>query len=96
MKILSSKEIRTVDAKTIQYKAIQSYELMEKAAASFTDYFINNYYIKDRNVALFCGTGNNGGDGVAVSHFLHLADYSVKIFIVETSNNYSTDCLIRK
>ena len=67
MKILSSKEISTVDAKTIEYKGIQSYELMEMAASTFTDYFIENYYIKECNsVALFCGTGNNGGDGVAV------------------------------
>ena len=94
MKILSSKEIRTVDAKTIEYKAIHSYELMEMAASAFTDYFINNYCIRDCNVGLFCGTGNNGGDGVAVAHFLYLAGYSVKIFIVEVSNNYSTDCLL--
>jgi hydroxyethylthiazole kinase-like uncharacterized protein yjeF len=95
MKILSSKEISTVDAKTIEYKGIQSYELMEMAASTFTDYFIENYYIKECNsVALFCGTGNNGGDGVAVAYFLHLVGYSVKLFMVEVSNNYSKDCLL--
>ena len=95
MKILSSKEISTVDAKTIEYKGIQSYELMEMAASTFTDYFIENYYIKECNsVALFCGTGNNGGDGVAVAYVLHLVGYSVKLFMVEVSNNYSKDCLL--
>ena len=94
MKILSSKEIRTVDAKTIVYKGIQSYELMEMAASAFTDYFIHNYYIQKSSVALFCGTGNNGGDGVAVAHYLHLVGYSVKLFMIEASSSYSRDCLL--
>ena len=94
MKILSSKEIRAVDAKTIEYKGIESYELMDMAASAFTDYFINNYCIRECSVALFCGTGNNGGDGVAVAHFLHLAGYSVKLFMIEASSNYSRDCLL--
>ena len=81
-------------AKTIEYKEIESYELMEMAASAFTDYFIENYCIRESNVALFCGTGNNGGDGVAVAHFLHIVGYSVKLFMVEVSDKYSKDCLL--
>ena len=93
MKILSSKAIRTVDAKTIEYNGMLSHELMEMAASAFTDYFIQNHSIENR-VALFCGTGNNGGDGVAVARILHIIGYTVKLFIVEASNNYSKDCLL--
>ncbi len=94
MKILSSQAIRTVDAKTIEYNGILSHELMEMAASAFADYFIENYCIRESNVALFCGTGNNGGDGVAVAHFLHIVGYWVKLFIVEVSDKYSEDCLL--
>ena len=94
MKILSSKEIRTVDAKTIDYNQIASHELMEMAASAFTNYFIENYCIKESNVALFCGVGNNGGDGVAVARLLHIVGYPVKLFIVEVSSTYSKDCLL--
>lgn len=94
MKILSSQAIRTVDAKTIEYNGMLSHELMEMAASAFTDYFIEKYSSKDNNVALFCGTGNNGGDGVAVARFLHIVGYTVKLFLVEVSDKYSNDCLL--
>ena len=89
MKILSSSAIRSVDAKTIAYNNITSYQLMEMAASAFSDYFINKYYIKNENsVALFCGVGNNGGDGVAIARILRLVGFSVKVFIVEVSSCY--------
>lgn len=92
MKILYSEAIRTVDAKTLEYKKILSHQLMEMAASAFSDYFLHEYSIQN-SVALFCGTGNNGGDGVAVARILHIAGYSVKLFIVEVSNRYSKDVL---
>ena len=95
MKILSSKVIRGVDIKTIEYNNMLSHQLMEWAASAFSDYFINNYSINsENNVVLFCGTGNNGGDGVAIARILHHVGFSVKVFIVESRNNYSDDCLL--
>ena len=93
MKILSSKAIRTVDAKTIEYNGIESHELMESAASAFADYFIEHYFIDER-VAVFSGTGNNGGDGVAVGRMLHWAGNAVKLYIVEMGSSYSKDCLL--
>lgn len=95
MKILSSNSIRAVDAKTIAYNNITSYQLMEMAASAFSDYFINKHYIKNENsVALFCGIGNNGGDGVAIARILRLVGFTVKVFIVEVSSSYTEDCLL--
>lgn len=95
MKILSSKSIQEVDAKTIEYENILSHQLMERAASAFSDYFITNYLIYNQNnVALFCGTGNNGGDGLAIARILHLVGFSVKVFVIEFSNNYTDDCLL--
>ena len=94
MKILSSQAIKTVDAKTIEYNGILSHELMEMAASAFTDYFIANYSVKNSRVTIVCGTGNNGGDGFAVGRLLHIVGYSVKLFVVEVSINYSNDCLL--
>ena len=93
MKILSSKAIRTVDAKTIEYNGIESHELMERAAFAFTNYFIEHYFIDER-VAVFSGTGNNGGDGVAVARMLYMAGNTVKLYIVEVGSSYSKDCLL--
>lgn len=94
MKILTADAIRAVDAKTIEYNEIFSHELMEMAARAFFYHFANNYSCHTNVVAMFCGTGNNGGDGIAVARMLHSVGYSVKVFVVQTSNNYSADCAL--
>ncbi|MDD3356575.1 MAG: NAD(P)H-hydrate dehydratase [Dysgonamonadaceae bacterium] len=94
MKILSSQAIREIDAKTIEYDGISSHELMEKAATAFFDYFKQKYTDKEKTVALFCGMGNNGGDGLAVARLLHKAGYSVEVFVVKINDKYSDDCAL--
>lgn len=94
MKILSSQAIREIDAKTIEYDGIFSHELMEKAATAFYDNFINRYPNPQKTIALFCGTGNNGGDGLAVARALHLTGFEVKVFVVKISDKYSHDCAL--
>ncbi|MDD4730259.1 MAG: NAD(P)H-hydrate dehydratase, partial [Dysgonamonadaceae bacterium] len=73
---------------------IASHELMEMAATAFFDYFAHRYNVKENSVALFCGTGNNGGDGVAVARLLHDVGYRVKVFLIEISSNYADDCAL--
>lgn len=95
MKILSSPAIRTVDAKTIQYDKISSDELMEKAAKAFYEHFTRQYNIdKEKLIALFCGMGNNGGDGLVVARLLHQAGYNVIVYVIKEGDNYSPDCAI--
>lgn len=92
MKILTSKQIREVDAATISLEGIPSLELMERAAAAFYHWFITRYASKDIAVALFAGTGNNGGDALAIARLLNQAGYPVHVFVVEYSSTYSDDC----
>ncbi|MGV8962646.1 MAG: NAD(P)H-hydrate dehydratase [Candidatus Saccharimonadaceae bacterium] len=92
MKILSAESIREIDAKTIEYKQILSYELMELAANAFFYYFIQKYNGLKRSIYIFCGTGNNGGDGLAVSRLMHEMGYNVKVFVLKISDSFSTDC----
>lgn len=94
MKILSSAAIQTVDAKTIQYDNITSDELMEKAAIAFFNQFKHQYKEQEKTIALFCGSGNNGGDGLVVARLLHEAGYQVKAYIIKTGDAFSKDCLL--
>ena len=66
MKILSAEQIRKADQFTIENEPIRSIDLMERASKAFVTWFENNFDRK-RKVFVFCGTGNNGGDGLAIS-----------------------------
>lgn len=90
MKILSVDQIRKLDASTIANEPISSLDLMERAAHTFSWWFCNQFQNK-QPVAIFCGKGNNGGDGLAVARILTQKSFSVQVFIVEHSPNASAD-----
>jgi hydroxyethylthiazole kinase-like uncharacterized protein yjeF len=92
MKILTSQQIRYVDAETIKREAISSLELMKRASTAFYNWFIEKYSNKSTSVLIFSGVGNNGGDGLFIARLLHKSGYSVKVCIVEYKNQYSEDC----
>jgi hydroxyethylthiazole kinase-like uncharacterized protein yjeF len=92
MKILSSDQIRFIDAETIKREGISSLELMERAATAFCDWFTKKYTNKHSLIVIFSGVGNNGGDGLVVARILHKLGYNVEVFIVEYKDTYSDDC----
>jgi NAD(P)H-hydrate epimerase len=90
MKILSAEQIKVCDAFTIQNEPITSIDLMERAAMACIKHIVKNASI-DSNFIIFCGKGNNGGDGLAIARFLIKRNYSVKVFVVNQSQNSSND-----
>ncbi|MGE0561703.1 MAG: NAD(P)H-hydrate dehydratase [Flavobacteriales bacterium] len=90
MKILTSEQIKRVDEFTIQNEPIKSIDLMERAAKQCFEWIKNKYSTK-KTFAIFCGVGNNGGDGLVIARLLAEANYNVSVFVVEFSKNYSVD-----
>ncbi|RYU85909.1 NAD(P)H-hydrate dehydratase [Mucilaginibacter terrigena] len=68
--LLVSKQIREADAYTIAREPISSINLMERAGKAFVGWFINHFQYKNQTIAVYCGTGNNGGDGLAIARIL--------------------------
>ena len=93
MKILTAEQIREIDAKTMEYHNISSTTLMLQASDAFGRHFLSRYGKHRLKVAVVCGTGNNGGDGIAAAGMFHRTGFKVKIYVVEFSNNYSDDAL---
>ncbi len=93
MKILTSGQIREIDAKTVLREQISSLDLMERAANAFYRWLIEKYDRDDTSILIFAGVGNNGGDALVVARLLHRAGYPVKVLVVEYSASYSDDCL---
>jgi len=89
-KIFSPKQIKRLDEYTIEHEVISSVELMEKASAAFVKEFVK-IYPKSKPVLVFCGIGNNGGDGLAISRKLLEQEYDVTInVLLQTLFGYST------
>ncbi|MCR5316399.1 MAG: NAD(P)H-hydrate dehydratase [Bacteroidaceae bacterium] len=94
-KILSSQQIRQVDAHTIQTEPISSLDLMERAATRVAER-ICELCDKNRRIIVFAGPGNNGGDALAVARMLVQQGYRVSVFLFNIGNNLSADCQTNK
>lgn len=82
MKILSAAEIREWDQYTIQHEPIQSIDLMERAAMTCVNWITMHYPVV-ASFGIFCGKGNNGGDGLAIARMLMDLNYPVTVYILE-------------
>ncbi|MRX74976.1 NAD(P)H-hydrate dehydratase [Pedobacter petrophilus] len=87
--------MRQVDEFTIANKPIASIDLMEKAARAFVQSFLRDEFDTSKHIAIFCGKGNNGGDGLAIAHLLLSNGYlNIKVYITNFSSKQSTDFTI--
>ncbi|RKR85523.1 hydroxyethylthiazole kinase-like uncharacterized protein yjeF/hydroxyethylthiazole kinase-like uncharacterized protein yjeF [Mucilaginibacter gracilis] len=80
--LLTAAQISQVDNYTIAHEPITSIALMERASEAFVVAFTCDYPDKAKNITVYCGTGNNGGDGLAIARLLKNNFYtnvSVKI-----------------
>jgi len=92
MNVLSDKQIKQADAYTIRNQNISSEALMERAATKIFQWISENYPSDSiEEVILFCGSGNNGGDGLAVGRMLFEAGYKIKIYILDFKEKYTSD-----
>lgn len=93
MKILNASQIRASDQFTIENEPIASIDLMERASNAFVEKFLDLFPYK-RPANVFCGTGNNGGDGLAISRLLKTKGWEVTTFIIGNIEKGSKDFLI--
>lgn len=90
MKIFTSDQIKEIDRYTIEREPVKSIDLMERAAKKIYDWIISRYGISKR-IMIFCGPGNNGGDGLALGRMLTESGYKAGIYYVHFTDRVSTD-----
>ncbi len=78
MKVLNVSQIRELDDYTIQHEPVKSIDLMERAGTSCVDWILEHFNTYQEAV-VFCGTGNNGGDGVVIARQLSLRGWKVDV-----------------
>lgn len=90
MKILSAQQIKEADKRTIENEPISSIDLMERAARACL-FRILRLSDDEHEYLIFCGKGNNGGDGLAIARMLAERNIPVEVCIIEHTQNASED-----
>jgi len=91
MKIVTSKEMREIDSKTITEYKIPGCVLMEKAGYAVASK-IKELHHKNK-VIVFSGSGNNGGDGMVTARILKSQGHEVIIILLCVVQNIKGDAL---
>ena len=94
MKLLSATQMREADQITLRNQNISSTELMERAAGQCFNFIHERLQGAPVPFRIFCGLGNNGGDGLAIARMLIKHGYVVHIYIVNFSDNRSADFMV--
>src|SRR5438477_3118332 len=90
MKILTAEQMKNVDRRATERFAIPSLMLMENAAIAVVDAIFEHYASCER-VSIFCGTGSNGGDGLAIARHLENRGVVPAVFIIGDRRKYNRD-----
>ncbi|KPM30585.1 YjeF-related protein [Croceitalea dokdonensis DOKDO 023] len=94
MKIFSAQQIYDADNFTITKQDISSDILMERSALRIFEWMHQRLQGAQVKIHLFCGIGNNGGDGIALARYLQENGYDIKVYVVNYSEKRSKDFLI--
>lgn len=91
MKFAGSEAMREMDRVTIQELGVPGEELMLRAAQGAAEAAVELLVGRDGPVAVFCGSGNNGGDGIGLSALLLEQGYEVHCVMVGEEAKLSAD-----
>ncbi|EGV42033.1 bifunctional ADP-dependent NAD(P)H-hydrate dehydratase/NAD(P)H-hydrate epimerase [Bizionia argentinensis JUB59] len=94
MKIFSDKQIFEGDKLTAERHNITSTELMERAGIQIFNWLDVRMQGAQVPIHVFCGIGNNGGNGLVVARHLINHGYNVETYVVNFSVNRSKDFLV--
>ena len=88
MKIASVGEMRSMDRFAIEHLGIPEDVLMENAGRAAVSVLLSRTGIRGKKFAIFCGSGNNGGDGLVVARLLHSRGGLVRVFLLSDSEKF--------
>lgn len=90
--LYTTEQARTLDRMAMKMGALADGELMERAGEAAYRH-IRFLWPRARHVTLFCGPGNNGGDGYVVARKLLAAGWSPTVFYLGELDRQTGDAL---
>ena len=95
MRLVTASQMREMDNMTINEAGIPGVVLMENAARSATKVFLDHFNPPDNSsIVIFCGKGNNGGDGYVMARYLHETGMNIAVGIIGEKTAISGDALV--
>lgn len=83
MKVARVDEMKDLDRRATEEFGISEDLLMENAGQAVYFVISQELGIKDNKFVVFCGGGNNGGDGLVVARKIHSSGGEVKVFLLD-------------
>lgn len=94
MKIFSADQLKQADEVTLEKQNISSEELMERAATLVFREIHKRLDGAKIPIKIFCGIGNNGGDGLVIARLLIEQGYEVVVYVVNYSDKRAKNFLV--
>ena len=93
MKLVTAAQMRAIDRETIEHFGIPGPTLMENAGRGIAEQMLSDLIDSPEStqVAVFCGKGNNGGDGFVIARYLQEAGVKVKTYFIGPPEKLSAD-----
>jgi NAD(P)H-hydrate epimerase len=92
---LTAQQLREVDRQAVEVLGLPSLILMENAGLHATEVALEMLPSSDPTVVIFCGTGNNGGDGYVIARQLHLLGIPVQVLFSVEMKRLAGDALVQ-
>lgn len=97
MKIFDAAASREADKVTVQNQGISYYDLMERAGTEVFLWLKVKFPDRSTPFHIYCGQGNNGGDGLVIARLLYEEGYhEVAVEIVEDAGKPSESFIANK
>ena len=92
MKIVTADQMRELDRRTIHEAGVPGKTLMERAGSGVMSAMEETFgTLKGKTVTIFCGKGNNGGDGFVVARLLRQKRSVVQICLLAHTRDLKGD-----
>lgn len=92
VELYNVKQIKTLEQFVIQHGIFSGFELMQRAGRAAFE-CVKNGYPSAKKIAVFCGSGNNAGDGYIVATQALQAGFGVSVYSVVDTTSLQGDAL---
>ncbi|TFV93210.1 NAD(P)H-hydrate dehydratase [Algoriphagus kandeliae] len=87
IRILQGESVKKLDQLHVERSGESGYDLMERAARGFCNWFLVKGFERAKDVFVYAGAGNNGGDGLAIARLLSEKGWKVNVIACFDENS---------